>query len=314
MHVRRFENSSYIVGERIEVGRGVEIGPGTTIRATTCVIEDHVRIGAGNRFLVGDELRIGARTILGNHNDVTGRCIEIGAYNYWESHIEVGQGGAFGPASCFSIGPYSMVCDRVMLNLSDAVEIGAYVGIGNEVNVWTHGSFLPVLEGFPADFGPVRIGSKVLLASRSVVLPNRIIGSHVVIGLGSLVNRDIPDGALAAGWPARVLARDRYPHVDRARNAERVRAILRDYQALAAYKGLEVDVAFEEADQVIRCNHAVFELETMQVIGALGPGEQDFRDYLRRRGIKFYTGDAFASTLPASYRRLLAVDVGQERA
>jgi acetyltransferase-like isoleucine patch superfamily enzyme len=312
MHVIRLEGNSFLVGEQVEVGVGVSIGPDTIIRANHCVLEDHVRIGAHNRFLVADHLHIGARTVLGDRNQLTGRAIHLGTYGYWESDIMVGQGGQYGPRSTLHTGPYTMVCDRVLLNLSDAITIGAWVGIGNEVNIWTHGAFLPVLEGFPADFGPVRIGDKVWLPARSTVLPNRTIGSNVVIGLGSLVNRDIPDGAFAAGSPIRILREHCYPVVDPATNVETIRAILRDYAELAQFKHLAVELDFHEAEQHIRCNHTVFDLGQMQVIGPLGPVEQDFRDYLRRRGIKFYNGDAFSSLLPPAFQRLLDIDLDGE--
>ena len=45
----------------------------------------------------------------------------------------------------------------------------------------------------------------VLLGANSTVLPGVIIGDGAVIGAGSLVNRDIPPGAFAAGVPARII-------------------------------------------------------------------------------------------------------------
>jgi acetyltransferase-like isoleucine patch superfamily enzyme len=53
--------------------------------------------------------------------------------------------------------------------------------------------------------GPVEIGREVMLGANSTVLPGIIIGDGAVVGAGSLVNRDIPPGALAAGVPARVI-------------------------------------------------------------------------------------------------------------
>lgn len=38
-----------------------------------------------------------------------------------------------------------------------------------------------------------------------MVLPGVSIGSNTVIGAGSVVNRDIPDGVIAVGNPCRVL-------------------------------------------------------------------------------------------------------------
>ena len=37
------------------------------------------------------------------------------------------------------------------------------------------------------------------------VLPGVTIGSYTIIGAGSVVNRNIPDGVIAAGNPCRVI-------------------------------------------------------------------------------------------------------------
>lgn len=52
---------------------------------------------------------------------------------------------------------------------------------------------------------PVVIGDDVWLGCRVVVLPGVTIGSHAIIGAGSVVTRDIPDYAVAGGTPARVI-------------------------------------------------------------------------------------------------------------
>lgn len=52
---------------------------------------------------------------------------------------------------------------------------------------------------------PIRVGDNVWFGGGVIVLPGVTIGSNVVIGAGSVVNRDLPDGVLAAGNPARVL-------------------------------------------------------------------------------------------------------------
>ena len=52
---------------------------------------------------------------------------------------------------------------------------------------------------------PVRIGKSCWLGAGVVVLPGITIGDNVIIGAGSVVTKDIPDGVIAVGNPARIL-------------------------------------------------------------------------------------------------------------
>jgi maltose O-acetyltransferase len=52
---------------------------------------------------------------------------------------------------------------------------------------------------------PVEIGDDVWIGGGAIVCPGVRIGSRAVIGAGSVVTRDIPEGAFAAGNPCRVI-------------------------------------------------------------------------------------------------------------
>lgn len=52
---------------------------------------------------------------------------------------------------------------------------------------------------------PITVRDNVWFGASVTVLPGVTIGSNTVIGAGSLVNRDIPDGVIAVGNPCRVL-------------------------------------------------------------------------------------------------------------
>ena len=43
------------------------------------------------------------------------------------------------------------------------------------------------------------------MGARSTILPGVTIGSHCVVGAGSLVNKDVPDGTVVAGVPAKFI-------------------------------------------------------------------------------------------------------------
>lgn len=52
---------------------------------------------------------------------------------------------------------------------------------------------------------PITVGNDVWFGTQVSVLPGVTIGNNVVIGAGSVVNRNIPDGVVAAGNPCKVI-------------------------------------------------------------------------------------------------------------
>jgi maltose O-acetyltransferase len=52
---------------------------------------------------------------------------------------------------------------------------------------------------------PIDIGADVWVGGGALILPGVRIGSRAVIGAGSVVTRDVPDGVFAAGNPCRVI-------------------------------------------------------------------------------------------------------------
>lgn len=68
------------------------------------------------------------------------------------------------------------------------------------------GSHVCITAPFWCDYGyNITVGDNVWFGASVTVLPGVTIGSNTVIGAGSLVNRDIPDGVVAVGNPCRVL-------------------------------------------------------------------------------------------------------------
>lgn len=86
------------------------------------------------------------------------------------------------------------------------VIIGSHTLIGPAVQIYTatHPMNAELRRG--REFGrPVTIGSDVWIGGGAIVLPGMTIGSRSVIGAGSVVTRDVPAGAFAAGNPCRVI-------------------------------------------------------------------------------------------------------------
>src|SRR3954464_4863665 len=86
------------------------------------------------------------------------------------------------------------------------VRIGSFTLFGPAVQILT--PMHPMDAGRPRreEFGkPVTIGDDVWVGGGAIVLPGVTIGSRSVIGAGSVVTRDVPEGVLAAGNPCRVI-------------------------------------------------------------------------------------------------------------
>lgn len=86
------------------------------------------------------------------------------------------------------------------------VSIGDFTLFGPGVQIYTPMHPLNAELRRKEEFGkPVTIGSDVWVGGGAIILPGVRIGSRAVIGAGSVVTRDVPDGMFAAGNPCRVI-------------------------------------------------------------------------------------------------------------
>jgi maltose O-acetyltransferase len=51
----------------------------------------------------------------------------------------------------------------------------------------------------------VTIGDDVWIGTRAIVLPGVTIGTGAIVGAGAVVTKDVPENAIVAGNPARVM-------------------------------------------------------------------------------------------------------------
>ena len=87
-----------------------------------------------------------------------------------------------------------------------AIRVGDYTLFGPAVQIYTPMHPFNAELRRKEEFGkPVEIGSDVWVGGGAIILPGVRIGSRAVIGAGSVVTRDVPDGVFAAGNPCRVI-------------------------------------------------------------------------------------------------------------
>jgi maltose O-acetyltransferase len=86
------------------------------------------------------------------------------------------------------------------------VRIGDFTLFGPAAQIYTPLHPFDAAQRRREEYGrPIEIGSDVWVGGGAIILAGVRIGSRAVIGAGSVVTRDIPDGVFAAGNPCRVI-------------------------------------------------------------------------------------------------------------
>jgi acetyltransferase-like isoleucine patch superfamily enzyme len=171
-------------------GRNVVFGQGVVLRhphkihlGSGVVIDDLVLLdakGETNRGItIGDGVFLGRGTILSCKDG----DIELG------DHVNVGFHAEIFSGSRVTVGKHGLFAAYTYL-----------VGGGHEFNR----PDLPVVEQERPSRG-ITLGENVWLGAGVTVLDGVTLGRDVVVGAGAVVTQDLPDGAVAAGVPARVL-------------------------------------------------------------------------------------------------------------
>ena len=254
-----------------------------------------------------DNFTLGRNSIIKDNCIIKCTSFTAGEGLFMAEGVEVGRGGCFGPNSNVYIGNNVGIFERTIINPSEEVHIGDNVGIGGEVMIWTHGAWLDVMQGFPADFGPVHIGANVWLPARCIVLPNVEIGENTVIGIGSVINKNIPSRCLAAGSPCKVLKENCYPkELSKEEKEKIVNNIINDWKILIKYKGKTENyiIYYDKITEILVLKQpnknnsfyiTSYNLVNKTIKGFENKISEDLRDYLRRRGIKIFTKNNFKS-------------------
>ena len=157
-----------------------QMGPGTRVERVS-LLTNPDRIFLGDKVAVCHGARLEAFL---NHRQFR-----------YEPSLHIGNGT--------SIQPYAHIA------AAGRLEIGRNVLMGSRVFITDHDHLfddplLPIGEQ-ALSVAPVQIGDFVWLGENVVVLKGVTIGHHAVIGANSVVTRDIPPFAVAAGVPARVI-------------------------------------------------------------------------------------------------------------
>ncbi len=127
------------------------------------------RLVTGHRVTVRERTRAGENLQIGTLSDIQGHCT-IGDYVRMHSSVHVGQGSVIG----------------------DFCWLFPFVVLTNDPH--------PPSDGYRVG---CRIGNFSVLAAGACILPGVAVGEGALVAAGAVVSRDVPEGRIAGGNPAR---------------------------------------------------------------------------------------------------------------
>ncbi len=123
-----------------------------------------------------------------------GSTIHIGARFYDPRNIEIGDDSI--------IGEKAVLDGRAKLKIGDHVDFASEVMIYNSQHDINHPTFA-------ATDSSVEIGDYVFVGPRAIILPGIKIGKGAIIAAGAIVTKDVPEYAVVAGVPAKIIGERR---------------------------------------------------------------------------------------------------------
>lgn len=126
-----------------------------------------------------------------------GAGTRIGAFVEVQKNVHIGK-------NC-KISSHSFLCEGV--TVEDGVFIGHGVMFTNDPypSAVTADGSLQVETDWTVV--PTRVKRHASLGSNATILPGVVIGEAAQVGAGAVVTKDVPDGAIVAGVPARIIGR-----------------------------------------------------------------------------------------------------------
>jgi acetyltransferase-like isoleucine patch superfamily enzyme len=275
----------------------------SVITANKIIIGPNCHIGKNVRINVRGTFELGRCSAILDNCIIDCQDFIAGEYLFMSKNVEVGRGGCQNPEAIVTIGKGVGIFENTIINPNSTITIGDYTGIGAEVMLWTHGAWLDATQGYPADFGPITIGSNVWLPARSIMLPNTSIGNDTVIGIGSTITKSIPSNCMAAGTPCKVLKSNCYPVALTDNQLEdlinpildRWNTVLVPQKSINSVTSLSYDSKSRHIILSQGSNTTIYDIFTKNISGYENDVSEDLRDFLRRNGIKFFTSNPFKS-------------------
>ena len=180
--------------------RGVSEGEMETVLGSEAHLRSHTVIYAGN--LIGGNFQTGNKVNIREWNRI-GDHVSVGTLAVIEHHVEIGNN--------------VRIHSQAFIPEFSVLEDDAWLG----PNVVLTNAKYPLSRGVKASLKGPRIKRGAKIGANATILPGVVIGENALVGAGAVVVKDVPDGVVVAGNPARfvrhlTIARDTNEEASRA--------------------------------------------------------------------------------------------------
>ncbi len=164
--------------------KGSKAGELETIIGDNAIIRSHTVIYAGN--IIGKNFQTGNKANIRESNEI-GDNVSIGTLSVIEHHVKIGN--------------RSRIHTQAFIPEYTIVEDDCW--IGPDV-VITNAKF-PNSPDAKQNLKGARIKRYAIIGANSTLLPGVTIGEHALVGAGCVVTKNVPQNAVVAGNPAKII-------------------------------------------------------------------------------------------------------------